>query len=105
MGNVRRIMKKIFQRIVFISAAICFILTATGIVVFVHLAEHEKSGQHDCNHCPICQNLIINKNPILLSSPVLISGFDKIAYTINYIVVISSPTIQFQLPYLRAPPR
>jgi hypothetical protein len=104
MGNIRRIMKKIFRRVVFISAAICFILTATNIVLFIHLAEHEKSGQHDCNHCPICQNLIINKNPILLSPPIIISGFEKIAYTIDYIFVISPPTIQFQSPYLRAPP-
>jgi hypothetical protein len=87
-----------------VFAAVCFALTATNIMLALHLAEHDNDKGHNHENCPICQQGLINKNPAILCPSVAIHTTNEITFAINYASSFSPRIVKFQIPYLRAPP-
>jgi hypothetical protein len=97
-------MKKNFRKILFVFVIACFVLTATNILLALHLAEHDKDKNHNPETCPICQQGMINKNPAVLQSPPKVYQVNEISFTISYRNFFSPKIVKFQIPHLRAPP-
>ena len=97
-------MEKSHHKILFIFAAVCFALTATNILLALHLAERDEDGHHDHNTCPICQQAVANKTNIILP-PVSISlQLPQITIANVNAVECFVKNSPFITPYLRAPP-
>ena len=97
-------MKENCRKVLLVFAAVCFALTATNIMLALHLAEHEHDKSHNPENCPICQQALINKNPAILSFSVVIQISNEIGFVISYIESFSPRIVKFQFPHLRAPP-
>ena len=97
-------MKKNYQKILFVFVITCFALTATNILLVLHLAEHNKDKHHDHENCPICQQGVINKKSVILHSPTTVCQVNEISFTRSYRNFFSPQIVKFQLPQLRAPP-
>ena len=97
-------MKKKWYKILFVFAAVNFILTATNIVLLVHLYGHNEHEHHDHRNCPTCQQASINKNPAVLFDTTKITLCCDIFNEAVYVVSSFSQIADHQLPCLRAPP-
>jgi hypothetical protein len=97
-------MKNSFRRILLALVLVCFILTATNVVLVLHLAEHHKDKNHDPEHCPICQQAVINKNLAVLCPSAVIYTVNRITFTISYTNSFLPAIVEFQFPPSRAPP-
>ncbi len=96
--------EKRYREILFALITVCFALTAANIVLALHLAGHDKNEHHDYENCPICQQAVINKNLVILCSPIQVYQGEKKEYTISYRIFLPPQIIKYQLPQLRAPP-
>ena len=97
-------MKKNYRKILFVLVIACFVLTATNIVLILHLAGHNKDEHHDHKNCPICQQIIINKKPAIFPSVIKIFETAEVRFAIIYENSAIKQIQQFQLPLSRAPP-
>jgi uncharacterized protein with PQ loop repeat len=97
-------MKKNYKKILLVFVTACFILTATNVMLAIHLAGHDKGKNHDSENCPICQHAIVSKNPVILSNPVTVCTEFVILFAVIYNVSLLPQISRFQLPQLRAPP-
>ena len=65
-------MKDSVRRILLAPVLVCFTLTATNVVIVLHLIEHHNDKSHDSEHCPICQQAVVNTaKAILIDAPVI----------------------------------
>lgn len=98
-------MKENYRKVLFVVTAVCFVLTATNIILALHLAEHANDKEHNPEDCPICQQGLINKNTAVLCSSVAVYIVNENTFTISYTNSFSPRIVKFQSPHLRAPPR
>jgi hypothetical protein len=84
--------------------AACFVWTATNIILVLHLSEHGNFKDHDSENCPICQQVLINKNPAVLHKFPKIYHSTEISFTVSYSNFSLKQIVEFQFPPLRAPP-
>ena len=49
------------RRIVLALATTCFVATASGGALCLHLGHDEDVAEHDSDHCSICQHLLLSK--------------------------------------------
>lgn len=87
-----------------VLVSVCFILTATNVMLALHLAEHHKDKNHDPEHCPTCQQGVINKNSAVLQSSPKVHQVNEISFTISYRNFFLPQIVDFQFPPSRAPP-
>jgi len=97
-------MKNNYRKALLVFAAVCFVLTATNIMLALHLAEHDKDKGHNPENCPICQQALINKNYSILQSPLKVYQVNEIPFTKSYRNSFPPQIVKFQFPPLRAPP-
>lgn len=97
-------MKKNCRKVLLVFAAACFVLTATNIMLALHLAGHANDKGHNPEKCPICQNAVMHKNPVILCPSAVIRTVNEITFTISYTNSFSPQIVQFQFPQSRAPP-
>jgi len=45
---------------ILVFGAASFVMMATGVALFLHLARYEHPDHHDAAHCRICQQLLIS---------------------------------------------
>jgi hypothetical protein len=83
---------------------VCFILTATNAMLILHLIEHHKDECHNPEHCPICQQAVINIAKAVLPDTPVIKEPPRV--TIADVCVIQSfvKDFKFITPHMRAPP-
>jgi len=97
-------MKNNCRKILLVFVAVCFVLTATNIMLAIHLAGHHKGENHNPENCPICREGVINKTSAIVESAPQVYQADEISFTISYSNFFSPQAIDFQFPPLRAPP-
>jgi hypothetical protein len=97
-------MKENCRKVLLVFAAVCFALTATNIMLVLHLAEHDNDKNHNSENCPICQHGVINKNSAIPQSPPKVYQVNEILFATTYTSSFSPRIVKFQIPYLRAPP-
>jgi hypothetical protein len=97
-------MKKHYRKILLVFTALSFALTATSIMLVLHLSEHGNAKGHDSQNCPICQQGFINKNPAVLHQFPKIYHSVEISFTVSYSNFSLKQIVEFQFPPLRAPP-
>jgi len=117
-----QVMKNKARYLVWILAVMSFIYVASGGALAVHLGMHnheccqdthrdehadhghDKHGDHDSNHCDICQHLGMITKRILVESSVLIPELSITEHSFSYTVnrIIQQHTSLPLLP--RAPP-
>ncbi|MDD5328208.1 MAG: hypothetical protein PHY02_10420 [Phycisphaerae bacterium] len=97
-------MKNSFKKLLFALVMVCFILTASNVMLALHLSEHHKDENHDHQHCPICQQVVINKNLAVLPPPVGIYTVNEIPFTITYANSFFPQIVRHRFPSPRAPP-
>jgi hypothetical protein len=81
-----------------------FVWTATNIILVLHLSEHDNLKDHDSGNCPICQQSLINKNPVILHQSPKAYYSSEISFTVSYSNFSLKQIVEFQVPPLRAPP-
>jgi hemoglobin-like flavoprotein len=82
----------------------CFILTATNVVLVLHLAEHHNDKNHDPEHCPICQQAIVNAVKAVLPDTSVIKEPPQVTIADVYIIQHFVKDFKFLTPHTRAPP-
>jgi hypothetical protein len=92
------------KKIVIIFISICFVLTATNIVLALHLVEHHHDKSHNPENCPICQQGVIIQNSAVLQSHPKVCQVNEILFTLSYRNFFSLQIGKFQLPPSHAPP-
>ncbi|MDD5063841.1 MAG: hypothetical protein PHQ35_03650 [Phycisphaerae bacterium] len=97
-------MKNSFRRILLALVMACFILTATNVVLVLHLAEHHKDEHHDSEHCPICQQAIVNTVKAILPDAPVIKEPPRAAATVVCVIQSLVKDFKFLTPHTRAPP-
>jgi len=97
-------MKKNLRKVLLVFAAVCFVLTATNLMLVLHLAEHAHDKSHNPETCPICQQALTNKDSAILQPPPKICQVNEISFKKSYGSFFKPQTIKFQFPPLRAPP-
>ena len=61
------------RQIFAVLALVCFVAVASGLALFPHLAHLEEPGEHDTDHCPLCQLVFVSaKNCMTEPEPVVI---------------------------------
>lgn len=97
-------MKNSFRVILLVLVTACFIMTATNVVLVLHLIEHHNDKSHDSEHCPICQQAVVDTvKAVLPDAPVV---KEPLLVTTAGVCVIQYPVKDFKFltPYTRAPP-
>jgi len=87
-----------------VFVAVCFVLTATNIVLAIHLAGHGKGDHHDSENCPICREGVVNKTSAIVESAPQVYQANEISFPISYRHFFTPQAVEFQFPPLRAPP-
>ena len=97
-------MKQRCQTALLILVMACFILTATNAVPVLHLIEHHNDESHDSEHCPICQQALVNTVKVILPDAPVIK--EPPLVTIADVCVIQHfvKDFKFLTPHTRAPP-
>jgi Protein of unknown function (DUF2946) len=97
-------MKNSFRKVLLALVMVCFVLTATNAVLALHLAEHHKDKSHDSEHCPICQQAVVNTVKAVL--PDTTPAKEPLLVTIVNVCAIQHfvKDFKFLTPYQRAPP-
>ena len=52
-------LSRLTRKVGFVLTAIFFVALVTGLSLYLHLLSHEHPEEHDSEHCPICQQLLI----------------------------------------------
>jgi hypothetical protein len=92
------------RKFILVFTTACFILSAVGVMLALHLAEHKHDPNHNPATCPICQQAMINKGSAILQPPPKICQVNEISFNISYRNFFLPQIIEFQFPPLRAPP-
>lgn len=81
-----------------------FVVNITGVLFLWHIAAEGGCENHDCDHCPICQNTFINSAKIINTSSATTFTINVIERKIEY--VYDTPLKFLITPNLipRAPP-
>jgi hypothetical protein len=97
-------MRENCRKILLVFASVCFVLSATNIILVLHLAEHHKDENHDPEHCPICQQAVVNAVKAVLPDPPAVK--EPLLITIADFCVIRHyiKDFKFLTPHTRAPP-
>ena len=102
--NKKMRMEIAVRKFFIVISLFCFAAMATGAVYYVHLASSHHPEAHNSDHCQICQQGLVNKNPAILCPSVVIHTLNENTFTISYANSFSPQIIKFQTPHLRAPP-
>lgn len=97
-------MLNLVRKSLLITAIVCFLAMVTGLTLMLHLSSIEHPEEHNCENCPICQQIVINKNPAILCFSIVIHAVNEITFTISYSKSFLPRIVKFHLPQLRAPP-
>jgi hypothetical protein len=83
---------------------VCFILTATNAMLILHLTEHHKDESHNPEHCPICQQAVVNIVKAVLPDTLAIKEAPQV--TPADVCATQSPVKDFKFltHHTRAPP-
>lgn len=100
---IKTVKIKLKQLAPFLMLAI-FVVNITGVLFLWHIAAEGCCENHDCDHCPICQNTFINSAKIINTSSATTFTINVSERKIEY--VYDSPLTLLIIPNLipRAPP-
>jgi hypothetical protein len=96
-------MKNRLRIIALVPVTVCFILTASNVMLILHLIEHHKDESHNPEHCPICQQAAMNiVKAVLPDTPAI----EEAPVTPADVCAIQSPAKNFKFftYHTRAPP-
>jgi hypothetical protein len=84
--------------------AVCFLATAFGITLHLHLAHVKEPANHDAAHCSLCQQLLLSKKDYTAEIDPANIEIDSVG---RLIPIRPAPLLQQTSPYQchpRAPP-
>jgi hypothetical protein len=97
-------MKNSLRKVLLALVMVCFILTAANVAVVQHLIEHHKDESHDHEHCPICQQAIVNTAKAVLPDAPVIKEQPQVTIADVYVIHHFVKDFKFLTPHTRAPP-
>lgn len=97
-------MLNLARKIVLITGAVCFLAMVTGVMLVLHLSGEEHPETHDCEHCPICQQIFINPTKAIVPVGQSVILEDIILYQVDFIFDTPVVIEETQSCMPRAPP-
>ncbi|MEJ2701490.1 MAG: hypothetical protein P8Z79_03510 [Sedimentisphaerales bacterium] len=68
-------MGRLTRQVALVVALTCFGTMVTGALLYLHLLSHERPGEHDPEHCSICQQLVISRGKFTTEPPVNLPSY------------------------------
>lgn len=84
--------------------AVCFLATAFGITLYLHLAHVDEPAKHDVAHCSLCQQLLISKKKYTAEVEPADVEIDRVGQLVQVRPDILSHQTTPQQFHARAPP-
>lgn len=97
-------MLNLARKSLLITMIICFAAMVTGLTLMLHLFSIEHPEEHNCEQCPICQQIFINPAKVIIPDELAVIHEDIVLYQVDSI--FNTPVIIEETPsYIpRAPP-
>lgn len=77
-------MTRFARRAVLTIAIACFVAMVTGITLHLHLLSHQHPGEHDAEHCSICQQLLIAPGKFITEPELVLLDYNLQKDTIEF---------------------
>jgi hypothetical protein len=97
-------MKNSFRVISLVLVMVCFGLATSNTLLILHLVEHHKDKNHDCEHCPVCQQAVVNVFKAVSPDALLVKEPAYITIAVVCAIQFRAKEFKFLTPYTRAPP-
>jgi len=84
---------------------VCFVARVTGVSLHLHILSHEHPEEHDAEHCPICQQLLIAPGKFMTEPELSLADLNRQKGTVEYPSQSCVITFRFEPFGPRPPPQ
>jgi len=92
------------RKILLITVIACFAALVTGLTLMLHLSSIEHPEEHNCEHCPICQQIIINPAKVIIPAEPVVIYEEIILYEVDFTFEYPTAIVENRCCIPRAPP-
>jgi hypothetical protein len=98
-------LSRLARQVGFILMTIFFAALVTGLSLYLHLLSHEHPEDHDAEHCPICQQLLIKPGKFIIEPESHLPDFTRFEGQLTFDSQSYTQAFHFDSFRPRPPPR